>query len=139
MQIIAFLTEVAVIRGILGHLAEPTSPPRLMPARGPSLWEMPGGEPGEIDPQAQPEPDYAAKQVPWRDEFDQRVAWQGTRRTDSFVGGDSCLRPPARQTSAAQVASGIDNGHAGTGFQAPSALLSRLTMTETQGTLRKWL
>ena len=52
MQIIAFLTEVAVIRGILGHLAEPTSPPRLMPARGPSLWEMPGGEPGEIDPLA---------------------------------------------------------------------------------------
>ena len=75
MQIIAFLPEVAVIREILGHLGEPTSPPRLMPARGPSLWEMPGGEPGEIDPQAQSVPDYAAKQVPWRDEFDQRVAW----------------------------------------------------------------
>ncbi len=30
------------------------------------LWEMPGAEPGEIDPQAQATPDY---------EFDQRVAW----------------------------------------------------------------
>ncbi len=66
MRIIAFITEAAVIREILGHLGEPTSPPRLLPARGPPLWEMPGTEPGEIDPQAQPAPDY---------EFDQRVAW----------------------------------------------------------------
>ena len=75
MQIIAFLPEVAMIWEILGHLGEPTSPPRLMPARGPSLGEMPGGGPGGIEPQAKPEPDYAAKQVPCWDEFDQRVAW----------------------------------------------------------------
>ncbi len=56
MRIIAFITEAVVIRDILGHLGEPTSP----------LWEMPGTEPGESDPQAQPAPDY---------EFDQRVAW----------------------------------------------------------------
>lgn len=66
MRIIAFITEAAVIREILGHLGEPTSPPRLLPARGPPLWEMPGSEPGESDPQAQPAPDY---------EFDQRVTW----------------------------------------------------------------
>ncbi len=66
MRIIAFITEAVVIREILGHLGEPTSPPRLLPARGPPLWEMPGAEPGEIDPQAQATPDY---------EFDQRVAW----------------------------------------------------------------
>ncbi len=34
MRIIAFITEAVVIREILGHLGEPTSPPRLLPARG---------------------------------------------------------------------------------------------------------
>ncbi len=66
MRIIAFITEAVVIREILGHLGESTSPPRLLPAQGPPLWEMAGIEPGESDPQAQPAPDY---------EFDQRVAW----------------------------------------------------------------
>ena len=65
MKIIAFITEAVVIREILGHLGEPTSPP-LKPARGPPLWEMQGSESDESDPQAQPAPDY---------EFDQRVAW----------------------------------------------------------------
>ena len=55
-----------MVRKILGHLGEPTSPPRMMPARGPPLWEMQAAEPGEIDPQAQPAPAY---------EFDQRIAW----------------------------------------------------------------
>ncbi len=66
MRIIAFITEAVVIREILGHLGEPTSPPRLLPAMGPPLWEMPGAEPGEFGLQAQPAPDY---------EFDQRIAW----------------------------------------------------------------
>ena len=66
MKIIAFITEAVVIREILGHLGEPTAPPRLLPARGPPLWELPGSEPDGIDPQAQQAPDY---------EFDQRVAW----------------------------------------------------------------
>ncbi len=66
MRIIAFVTEAAVIREILGHLGESTSPPRLAKARGPPLWEMQGSESGESDPQVQPAPDY---------EFDQRVAW----------------------------------------------------------------
>jgi hypothetical protein len=52
----------------------------------PPLWKMLGSEPGEIDPQAQPEMDYSTKQIPWRYEFDQRIAWQGTSRTDSLVG-----------------------------------------------------
>ena len=67
MKIVAFVTEAAVIREILGHLGEPTSPPHLLPARRQPLWEMQDSESGEIDPQAQPAPDY---------EFDQRVAWQ---------------------------------------------------------------
>jgi len=66
MRIIAFITEASAIHDILGHLGEPTSPPRLMPARGPPLWDRQDTGPGEIDPQAQPAPDY---------EFDQRVAW----------------------------------------------------------------
>jgi hypothetical protein len=54
------------VRDILAHLGEATSPPRLMPARGPPLWEMPDAGQAEFDPQAQPAPDY---------EFDQRNAW----------------------------------------------------------------
>jgi hypothetical protein len=66
MRIIAFITEGTAIREILDHLGEPISPPRLAPARGPPLWDLPSGESGDIDPQAQPAPDY---------EFDQRIAW----------------------------------------------------------------
>lgn len=66
MKIIAFITEGTVIREILGHLGEPTSPPRLMPARGPPLWEMQDSGSDAIDCCAQPAPDY---------EFDQRIAW----------------------------------------------------------------
>jgi len=56
-----------VIREILSHLGEPTSAPRIAPACGPPLWELPVAEQAEreSDPQAQPAPDY---------EFDQRVA-----------------------------------------------------------------
>ena len=71
MRIIAFITEAPAVRQILAHLGEATSPPRLAPARGPPLWEMPLGRcrmPGQrgFDPQAQPAPDY---------EFDQRITW----------------------------------------------------------------
>ena len=66
MRIIAFSNEGAVIREILGHLGEPISPPRLMPARGPPLCEMRDSGSNVIDPHAQPAPDYA---------FDQRIAW----------------------------------------------------------------
>jgi len=107
MKIIAFITETAVMKAIPGHLDEPTSPPRLQPARGPPLWEMAHALQDESDPQAQPAPDY---------EFDQRIAWWGKRRTDSLVGGYSCLWPPERQTSAAQVATCTDNGSAGAAF-----------------------
>ena len=66
MRIIAFITVGAVIREIPGHFGEPESPPRLMPARGPQLWEMSGSAPDQGDRQAQPMPDYG---------FDQRIAW----------------------------------------------------------------
>ena len=66
MKIIAFITEMVVIREILGHLGEPKSAPCLMPTRGPPLWEIPGSDPAAADPRAQPQPDY---------EFEQRIAW----------------------------------------------------------------
>ena len=66
MRIIAFITEAPAVRDILAHLGEPTSPPRVAPARGPPLWETPDAGQGESGPQAQPAPDY---------EFDQRIAW----------------------------------------------------------------
>ena len=64
--IIAFITDACVVREILSHLGEPTSPPPIAPARGPPLWEMTDAEQGEFDPPAQPAPDYP---------FDQRIAW----------------------------------------------------------------
>jgi len=66
MRIIAFITDAAAVREILSHLGEPTSPPRLMKARAPPLWEMQGANMGEDEAQAQSAPEY---------EFDQRVAW----------------------------------------------------------------
>jgi hypothetical protein len=66
MRIIAFITDAGAVREILTHLGEPTSPPRLMRARAPPLWEMQGATMGEDEAQPQPVPDY---------EFDQRIAW----------------------------------------------------------------
>ncbi|HNC28201.1 MAG TPA: hypothetical protein PKM04_11435, partial [Accumulibacter sp.] len=54
-----------VVREILAHLGEPTSPPPIIPTRGPRLCEMANAERGEADPQGQPAPRY---------EFEQRIA-----------------------------------------------------------------
>jgi hypothetical protein len=39
--------EATTVRDILGHLGEPTTPPRIAPARGPPLWEA-------VDPEHDP-------------------------------------------------------------------------------------
>jgi len=52
------------VRDILVHLGEPTVPPRIAPARGRPLWDLPDAGPGSFDPQ--PAPEY---------EFDQRITW----------------------------------------------------------------
>jgi hypothetical protein len=65
LELPSWRSDPVAWRGHL-HLGEPTAPPTLMPTRGPPLWEMPGGELGEIDPQAQSAPEY---------EFDQRITW----------------------------------------------------------------
>jgi hypothetical protein len=66
MRIIAFLTDGDAIRDILTHLGEPTSPPRMMPAREPPLWDRVDAPVGQEDPPGEPVPEY---------EFDQRVSW----------------------------------------------------------------
>jgi hypothetical protein len=54
------------VRDILAHLGEPTAPPRIAPARGPPLWDLPDAGTADFDPHAQPAPEYA---------FDQRIVW----------------------------------------------------------------
>jgi len=71
MRIIAFITDVGAVREILSHLGEATSPPRLMRAHAPQLWEMQGATMGEDEVQPQAVPDY---------EFDQRIACQVAMR-----------------------------------------------------------
>ena len=66
MRIIAFITPASPIRDILLHRGEFTAPPRIAPARGPPLWDLPIAGAGGGDPDAQPAPGY---------EFDQRVTW----------------------------------------------------------------
>ncbi len=67
MRIIAFITDASTIRDILVHLGEPTTPPRIAPARGPPLWAATDAEHDPAaDPLLQPAPAF---------EFDQRIAW----------------------------------------------------------------
>ena len=70
MRIIAFVTEGAEVRKILEHVGEPSTPPRIAPARGPPEWAGDGGieqdNPFYDAAVAQAEPEY---------EFNQRVSW----------------------------------------------------------------
>jgi len=66
MRTIVFMTDAQTVRAILAHLGEPTAPPRIAPARGPPLWDLPAAGAGGGDPHAQPALEY---------EFDQRLAW----------------------------------------------------------------
>jgi hypothetical protein len=66
MRIIAFIADPPTIRDILLPVGAPTAPPRIAPARGPPLWDLPDARTGGFDPHAPP-----AAAV----EFDQRVAW----------------------------------------------------------------
>ena len=61
MRIIAFLIDGGAIRDILTHLGDPTSPLRLMPARGPLLGESRKKDDEPVDqeePQVEPVPEY---------------------------------------------------------------------------------
>ncbi len=69
MRIIAFITEMAVVRDILLALGEPIAPPTSAPARGPPLWaamDDAASDAVPADTRAPPAPDFV---------FDQRIAW----------------------------------------------------------------
>jgi hypothetical protein len=71
MRIIAFIDNASTVRKIFDHIGESTQPPRIVPARGPPLWEAAmASEQAGNDPQwdmsAQPVPEF---------ELDQRIAW----------------------------------------------------------------
>ena len=64
MRIIAFVTATAQVQRILKHIGEPSTPPRIAPARGPPLWEEDDCEAIFLDeerftgdPLVQPEPE----------------------------------------------------------------------------------
>ena len=69
----AFITEASPVQQILNHIGEPSTKPRIAPARGPPQWEE--EDSGAVfldeerfagDPLAQPEPDF---------EYDQCISW----------------------------------------------------------------
>jgi len=66
LRIIAFVTAAPALQSILTHLGEPTSPPKLAPARGPPLWDQ--------APEPLPHWDEAPAPVP-QYVFDQRSSW----------------------------------------------------------------
>ena len=68
LKIVAFLTETDPIQRILIHIDEPTTPPRIAPARAPPDWlEADFDRMVLNDPeQAEPLPEF---------EFDQTVSW----------------------------------------------------------------
>jgi hypothetical protein len=68
VRIIAFVTEAAAVQRFLAHIGEPTEPPPIAPARGPTGWddELELGPMQDWDLFGQPELDF---------EFDQRVSW----------------------------------------------------------------
>lgn len=79
MRFIAFVTDACAVCDILTHIGEPTSPPRLMRARAPLLWEMQGATIAADDPQALSAPAY---------ECAQRTAWQARHGSKA-----NCHRP----------------------------------------------
>ena len=70
MRIIAYITAGPTVRDVLdllGHLGEPTAPPRIAPARGPPLGEA-------ADAKHDPATDPLLQRAP-AFEFDQRITW----------------------------------------------------------------
>ncbi|HEX8011683.1 MAG TPA: IS91 family transposase, partial [Casimicrobiaceae bacterium] len=58
IRVIAFIIDASTIRDILVHLGEPTAPPRIAPARGPPLGDLPDAGPRTVDPQPAPEYEF---------------------------------------------------------------------------------
>jgi hypothetical protein len=63
MRIIAFITGGPTVRDILDHLGKPAAPPRIAPARGPPLGDLPDAGAGGFAPHARPAPEYDGVRV----------------------------------------------------------------------------
>ena len=73
MRLIAFIIGGAQIRRVLEHIRVESEPPRMAPARGPSLWRDCDAQVGDG---VQFEPDWDLAVQPALDyEVDQRVNW----------------------------------------------------------------
>jgi hypothetical protein len=66
MRLIAFVTDAAAVKTILGHLGQPTSPPEVAPARGPPLWDQAPEPLANWDDAPAPVPAFV---------FDQPLGW----------------------------------------------------------------
>ena len=66
MRLIAFVTDAAAVKTILGHWGQPTSPPEVAPARGPPLWDQAPEPRANWDDAPAPVPAFV---------FDQRLGW----------------------------------------------------------------
>jgi len=58
MRIIAFITDGPTVCAILANLGEPTAPPRIAPARGPPLWDLPDARTCDFDSHPQSASEY---------------------------------------------------------------------------------
>ena len=70
LRIIAFITAAAVVRDILRHRGEPSTPPTIAQARGPPLWAA--VDAALLDSILSPD---RSTPPPPAYEFDQRSAW----------------------------------------------------------------
>jgi hypothetical protein len=73
MRVVAFITEAAPMQRILNRIGEPSTPPKIAPARRSPSWQEEDcatifldEERFASDPLAQPQAHY---------EFDQRITW----------------------------------------------------------------
>ena len=71
MRIIAFINDAGSVNKILEHIGESIRPPRIAPARGPTLWEAAAAAEQAGNDQQRDQAAQTGPQV----EFDQRIAW----------------------------------------------------------------
>jgi hypothetical protein len=54
MSVQQSITGSQTVRNVLGYFGDPTTPPRIAPARGPLLSDVPDAKVDGFDPHAQP-------------------------------------------------------------------------------------
>lgn len=124
MRIIAFINDGPEIREILGHLGELTSAPRIAPARGPPLWELPVAGQAERGNRS-----ASTTGTGLRVRSTRRLVGAKTTQRSRLVADDSCLKAQCRRNSTGLEPTGVGSAWAG----AVSGRNSRLTWGERRG------